>query len=142
VRIRRSYDLFAVLAGMGHRYESVVTPIASPRGLPPDVSEGVSIAAAEYGRDGHSHSYLTFEELLEAQRSYGDIDVHQVHYLPSDAAVPLGQRLLHIEDHVAVVEDVAPSKVGPNLELASFIAYLHVYEAHSYRTRMTFWFDN
>lgn len=60
--INRHYDLFAILADV--RNSSNVKPISKPRGLPEDVSLGVKANADNDGSDGHSHSWLTLEELL------------------------------------------------------------------------------
>lgn len=55
----RNYDLFAVLAGVRGNAE----PIASPRGLPDDVSGWVAYRSEWWGTDAHSRSYLMLEEL-------------------------------------------------------------------------------
>lgn len=67
----RNYALFAMLAGVrnypGLDYKSnkqLLTPIAEPRGLPADVTEETKKYSDEWGIDGHSHSWLTLEELL------------------------------------------------------------------------------
>jgi hypothetical protein len=57
----RNYTLFAVLANVRNYGES--EPIAKPRGIPEDASEGYKKIADEYGIDGHSHSYFTLAEL-------------------------------------------------------------------------------
>jgi hypothetical protein len=61
--VYRCYDLFAKMAGV--RGEE--TPIATPRGLPSDVTEIVAFASQDYGVDGHSHSYLTSTEIQELE---------------------------------------------------------------------------
>jgi hypothetical protein len=38
-------------------------PIDQPRDLPEDVSPIVAYQSERYGRDGHSHSYLSLSEL-------------------------------------------------------------------------------
>ena len=58
---QRSYGMFGFLAGV--RNYSAVTPISYPRGLPNDVSPEVWDACKEWGGDGHSHSWLTVQEL-------------------------------------------------------------------------------
>ncbi|GAB4480002.1 MAG: hypothetical protein Kow00124_26230 [Anaerolineae bacterium] len=67
----RNYRLFAMLADVrnGYGFAGVdtgepLTPIAPPRGLPPDVSPEVASQAAIWDADGHSHSWLTLAELL------------------------------------------------------------------------------
>lgn len=55
----RNYNLFAQLAsvrGLGPR---------EPRGLPGDVSPVIRAAAEAWGSDGHSHSYMSAEELKQ-----------------------------------------------------------------------------
>lgn len=60
----RNYRLFARLADV-RNYDGE-EPIAEPRGLPADVSDEVKKDSWEYGMDGHSHSWLSLEELLAA----------------------------------------------------------------------------
>lgn len=66
----RNYDLFAVLADVrngrgfaGHYTCDRITPIASPRGLPSDVSEDFKSISDHWVPDGHSHSWVSLEEL-------------------------------------------------------------------------------
>lgn len=67
----RNYNLFAILADVrnGSGFAGCDTgdgfvPISKPRGLPDDVSEQVNADATRWDGDGHSHSWLTVEELL------------------------------------------------------------------------------
>ena len=66
----RNYDLFAILADVrnGSGFAGVDTgdgfnPIFEPRGLPEDVSKDYKQLVDNYGEDGHSHSWVTLEEL-------------------------------------------------------------------------------
>lgn len=65
----RNYDLFAILADVrnGSGFAGIDTgdgfnPIAMPRGLPEDMSEGLREIADEYC---HSHTYLGLQEILD-----------------------------------------------------------------------------
>lgn len=66
----RNYNLFSILADVrnGHGFAGIDTgdgyPIAPPRGLPDDVTPEVKTESDGWGRDGHSHSWLTLQELL------------------------------------------------------------------------------
>jgi hypothetical protein len=69
----RNYDLFAILADVrnGHGFAGIKTgngfvPIDQPRGFTSDVSANVRAASDRYGCDGHSHSWFTLAELLNA----------------------------------------------------------------------------
>ncbi|QXC59358.1 hypothetical protein KSP35_13190 [Aquihabitans sp. G128] len=57
----RDYLIFAALAGVRNSYE--VEPIASPRGLPGDLSQAVAADAAGWLGDGHSYSWLSLGEV-------------------------------------------------------------------------------
>lgn len=66
----RNYDLFALLADVrnGRGFAGCITgdpivPISQPKGLPVDVSEEIKKESAEWGIDGHSHSWLTVKEI-------------------------------------------------------------------------------
>jgi hypothetical protein len=68
----RNYNLFAMLADVrnGRGFAGIktgegFTPIAGPKGLPPDVSGKIQKASDEYGCDGHSHSWHTLQQLLD-----------------------------------------------------------------------------
>lgn len=68
----RNYNLFAILANVrnGVGFANVKTgggfnPIASPKGIPSDCCDEFRAWADDYGIDGHSHSYLTVQELLD-----------------------------------------------------------------------------
>jgi hypothetical protein len=66
----RNYDLFGMLANVrnGHGFAGCDTgdgfkPIATPRGLPADVSAEVRAESDRWDGDGHSHSWFTLAEL-------------------------------------------------------------------------------
>jgi len=66
----RSYSLFSILAdvrnGVGFAGSDTgdgFVPISQPKGLPSDASGQVEKYADEWGVDGHSHSYLTLQEI-------------------------------------------------------------------------------
>lgn len=61
VLIWRDYELFGHLAGVR---SSSKFQIADPRGLPEDVSPLPLVASGMMGRDGHSHSWVTLDEVL------------------------------------------------------------------------------
>ena len=62
--IGRNYDLFSIFAGVRNgTWGERVIPISEPRGLPKDVSDEIKEKSDKMGEDGHSHSYLTLEEI-------------------------------------------------------------------------------
>lgn len=70
--IGRNYNLFAVLANVrnGRGFAGVPTgvgfkPICGPRGLPDNVSQDIAQESDSWGVDGHSHSWLKLDELLD-----------------------------------------------------------------------------
>lgn len=66
--INRSYDLFARMAGV--RNDGSIEPIAKPRGLPEDATFISKFDSDRMGSDGHSHSWLSGEELGELVKWY------------------------------------------------------------------------
>lgn len=67
----RNYQLFSILADVrngsgfaGCDTGDCFTPIAAPKGLPDNASAEVKREADSWDSDGHSHSYLTVQELL------------------------------------------------------------------------------
>lgn len=65
----RNYKLFALLAGVRNR--DGITPISPPKGLAQDHSSLYSTWVDAFGCDGHSHSWLTLEELKKANNTEG-----------------------------------------------------------------------
>lgn len=61
----RNYELFAFLANVRNRFD--IVPLSEPRGWPKDLSEALEKELKEYwDSDGHSASWFTLRELLEA----------------------------------------------------------------------------
>jgi len=65
--LKRHYDLFARMANVRNSYrKEKIEPIAMPRGLPDDITKTTAFEADVYwGPDGHSHSWLSSEEIAE-----------------------------------------------------------------------------
>ena len=68
----RNYSLFAILADVrnGYGFAGIPTgkgfkPIAVPKGIPQDASPEYLHEVKRWGRDGHSHTYFTVQELLD-----------------------------------------------------------------------------
>jgi hypothetical protein len=61
----RNYSLFSFLADV-RNYDGEIKPLAQPRGLPDDVSDVVKAESDDWDCDGHSHSYFTLRELIDA----------------------------------------------------------------------------
>lgn len=64
--IDRSYWLFSLMAGVRSGTESP-RPISEPRGLPEDISVVTKLDNDCWGRDGHSHSWLSATEAGNVQ---------------------------------------------------------------------------
>ena len=69
----RDYELFATLANV-RNYDDVPY-ISTPRGLPDDISDTIKEEAERWGRNGHSHSYLTAKELFDWDETHKGITV-------------------------------------------------------------------
>lgn len=72
LEIGRNYSLFGILANVrnGYGFAGISTgtgfsPISMPSGLPKDVSLEVKRESDNWGVDGHSHSYLTLQDLID-----------------------------------------------------------------------------
>jgi hypothetical protein len=57
----RDYDMFGILANTRNYVNAV--PISDPRGLPEDVSIKVKKESNDWGAGGHSHSWLSYEDI-------------------------------------------------------------------------------
>lgn len=61
-RVSRNYLLFSKMAGVRGSREDA---IASPRGVPADITTVTKMDLDSWGGDGHSHSWLASEEVIE-----------------------------------------------------------------------------
>jgi len=59
--VERNYTIFACLADV-RNYDCVI-PISKPKGLPKDISDEAKEDVEFWGIDGHSHSWLAWEEI-------------------------------------------------------------------------------
>lgn len=62
--IERDYRVFERMAGVRGDKENA---IALPRGLPYDISETTQLASDMEGSDGHSHSFLSLDEMVKLE---------------------------------------------------------------------------
>jgi hypothetical protein len=63
--VGRDYSLFFSLAGVRGGWGSNGDPIDYPRGLPSNCSEECQHESDRMDSDGHSHSYMTADEIIE-----------------------------------------------------------------------------
>lgn len=59
----RNYGVFSFLGCTGRNYGRI-TPLATAKGFPKDASKEVKKEKRNWGSDGHTHSWLTLQELL------------------------------------------------------------------------------
>ena len=59
--VSRSYLVFSKMANVRNNHG--VDPIAEPRGIPSDATELTKFDCERWGCDGHSHSWLSAEEI-------------------------------------------------------------------------------
>ena len=62
----RDYAVFAKMANV--RNDGTIPPISVPKGVPSDISEITALDLAYGGNDGHSHSWLNKDEIMELDR--------------------------------------------------------------------------
>lgn len=61
----RDYGLFAKMADVRNYSDWDIKPISKPRGLPEDTAEITKFESDNWDSDGHSHSWLSKEEIQE-----------------------------------------------------------------------------
>lgn len=101
---RQNYEMFGRMAGVRGDAE----PIAEPRGLPDDASIMTRFDASIWGDDGHSHSWLSVDEMAALSRWV------ELHHLPHGFEGAFGYLfgsgwegwVDYPEDRVKGVEDV------------------------------------
>lgn len=78
VDFERDYALFARMADVRNSYQGrrEIEPISKPRGLPSDAAFMTVFHSDVYGSDGHSHSWLSYDEicgLIAWDKERGDV---------------------------------------------------------------------
>lgn len=112
---QRNYHLFALLADVRNS-DTRFTPIAPVRGVPLDCSKIGRRIIDEWGADGHSHSWLSVDELLRH---------------PWDKTEALRGRVPPVVTHRDLVGDF----------LTEFLPRLQAHGPAD-RTRIVYFFDN
>lgn len=110
---QRDYAVFAWLAGV--RNSQDIVPLREPRGVPRDMSMAVQLCHDSYA-DGHTHSYLSAREILEAKCD----DEQSIKYL----------------DGTFTLEELTREFIE------TVRALTHKFEAVPENLRLVFWFDN
>lgn len=64
----RNYILFSMLANVRNKDNNPI--ISQPKGMPDDCCDYVNKQKEYWGKDGHSHSYLTLKELKDFQEQH------------------------------------------------------------------------
>lgn len=118
--VSRNYQLFAKMAGV-RNYRDEVSPIAEPRGLPEDVTGITKFDSDNWDSDGHSHSYLTSEEIAHLE-SWAVLDNVETEIFPLFSDGWLGE--LYNESYGA------------------FYSKPHLRPEGVEDFRIVFWFDN
>jgi len=62
-KIKRNYAFFTKIAGVRNDFEGQIQTISAPRGLPIDATELTLLHSEKYGTAGHSHSWLSANEI-------------------------------------------------------------------------------
>jgi hypothetical protein len=87
----RDYVLFGILAGV--RVTDIPMVVPMPKGIPNDVSSITLDIINAYGRDGHTHSWLTLKELKDYHNS-GPLSLNKGYISQEDAdALDAGVKL-------------------------------------------------
>lgn len=143
----RSYTNFAFLAGV--RNGQGLKPISEPRGLPEDCSDEVRASSDAWDGDGHTHSWLSMQELIEfdyaAHVQYGEKpnDVRGVLLESFFEAHPELRKAWEAKHSPEPDQDAASSKPQTYLEFfhESFFEELSRL-SKTPAQRIVFWFDN
>jgi hypothetical protein len=125
----QNYAVFAFLADV--RNDTGIPPLAQPRGLPDDISDGV-IIEAWHSRDGvHSYSWLDMQELLE-------FDYERV--VTGEERLALREPSFGVFRYVNAPNDPGTTTIRELLG-KDFFDELETLKGHG-AERIVFWFDN
>lgn len=166
--IPRNYMFFGMLAGV--RNESIA-PILLARGIPEDASQGVVDDWDRWSGDGHTPSYYTLAELLDAQNKQsiltGFLDIKQYKqfkvsgnpedwytFVPSfknDVVIVSNEEMDRIINLLAFWDGVEyytecvweyPNKLICPHFWESFVPAMQKLDPNPNNVRFVFWFDN
>ena len=122
----RNYEVFSKMAGV-RDFPDSPAPIALPKGLPDDASFMTRFHSNEWGEDGHSHSWLNYDEILELIDYFDNV---------------LGYRPW---GHRGEASDRKWNEFGVWIfgnTIAGFKKYPDDYPSSLEDIRLVFWFDN
>lgn len=71
-QVARNYQLFALLANIRNEDGDTV-PVSLPKGMPVDPSLITKLSCEQFGRDGHSHSWLSAQEIVAFEDAWHDV---------------------------------------------------------------------
>jgi len=125
VEMWQSYTTFAKMANV-RNWDEGPTPISKPKGLPQDISFMTKYHSDNYGVDGHPHSWLGYDELIELLEFFESEDLEK----------PWGS---HHEDDLKWADFGVWLFGNP---ISGFKKYPGDYPADLEDVRMVFWFDN
>ncbi len=74
--VSRNYALFERMAGVRGEVENAISP---PKGLPSDISVVTRLSADKWEGDGHSHSWLSAEEISILDDNKQDMEYDLLH---------------------------------------------------------------
>ena len=151
----RNYELFNALAGVRGGKGN---PICSePKGLPNDVTKQVAAASDRWNGDGHSHSYLTLQELIDFSAKTGTtikrsgmISLEQAKELDENGAKPnswcaftTNQTFVcrDWEDESMALSDLV-SAVAERMKKTFWVFGDEYDQELNEKFRIVFWFDN
>lgn len=147
----RNYELFSILADV--RNYSNNKPIFEPRGIPKDCCQEIRDEYKMWGSDGHSHSWLTLEELMDYAGSHkiikhsGLISERQSIDLDNGIKPDSWCRWTNVEGYVYreweeefTGLDIIIDRLKKRLE-ETLCIYGRINE-YSDKIRLVFWFDN
>jgi hypothetical protein len=115
----RNYFLFAIFANV-RNYEDKLIPICDARGLPHDISIKALEDSDQWNGDGHSHSYLDYQELINYDIMEAWFDTN-----PIVRDIEWGMPTKYIMEYLDHFRDIA-----------------NKYKVSTSKVRMVFWFDN
>jgi hypothetical protein len=141
----RNYDLFGILANVRNgTWGDALKPISEPRGIPDNVSAFVRKQFDSWSSDGHSHSYVSLEEI---ENYDWEAKIHKVGCVSEEqkadferTSTPPTCYSAYGSNGVYVEWDEPISSVCPYF-MKNTLPVLRELSKHG-KVRLVFWFDN
>lgn len=147
----RNYCLFSLLANVRQNENCPNKCICEPKGIPDNICEEIKIDVLDWGESGHSHSYFTLSELIDAKKTIksikrcGFISEQDAENLDKNGTLPVSYCSFPAKDGSKYREwEEKNDLLDPIIKALKkrYVEFFPLSYVQSDRIRIVFWFDD